>query len=197
MRHKLASVLSYLLARLTNAGARQENAESNIMISFHKIPSGLSFFSPAVLVASFMGSGLIRPASGTWGSLSSVLCAALILPYVPQIWFVGFAAIAYVIGLWASHVWIAQEINQEHADPQAIVIDEVAGQWLAIAFAPSGWLGLVLAFALFRFFDITKVWPASWADKKLHGAQGVMLDDIFAGLWAVICLLVIQYFEIL
>lgn len=170
------------------------------MLSFHKIPSGLSFFSPAVLVASFMGSGLLRPASGTWGSLASVFCAALILPYTPQIWFVGFAALAYIIGLWASQVWIAQEASQEddhdHADPQAIVIDEVAGQWLAIAFAPSGWMGLVLAFALFRFFDITKIWPASWADQKLHGAQGVMLDDIFAGIWAAICLLVIRYFDI-
>jgi len=75
----------------------------------------------------------------------------------------------------------------EH-DSGAIVIDEVAGMWitlLPIAYSP---IHILLAFALFRFFDIVKPWPISWCDKKLPGALGVMADDVVAGIFSALIL---------
>ena len=70
-------------------------------------------------------------------------------------------------------------------DPGSIVIDEVAGQWLALVFAaPDNPWHFFAAFLLFRFFDIIKTWPASWAQDQLPGGWGVMMDDIVAGLYA-------------
>ena len=78
-----------------------------------------------------------------------------------------------------------RETNTE--DPGMIVIDEVVGQWIALLCVPADWIGYLLAFALFRVFDISKPWPACWADSKLRSATGVMLDDVFAGLYALLC----------
>jgi len=69
-----------------------------------------------------------------------------------------------------------------------VVIDEFVGLWLALAAAPAGWLWALAGFALFRFFDIAKPWPASWADRKLKGGFGAMVDDAFAGLYALLAL---------
>ncbi|HVT24476.1 MAG TPA: phosphatidylglycerophosphatase A, partial [Rhizomicrobium sp.] len=68
-------------------------------------------------------------------------------------------------------------------DPSEAVIDELAGQWLACAFAPLSWQGYLAAFVLFRFFDMTKIWPVSAAERA-RGGWGVMFDDIVAGLIA-------------
>lgn len=75
-----------------------------------------------------------------------------------------------------------------------IVIDEVAGMWIALipVFGQS-LLFVLLAFALFRFFDILKPWPISWLDKNINGAAGVMADDILAGAFAAFCLIGLQY----
>lgn len=69
-------------------------------------------------------------------------------------------------------------------DPGPVVIDEVAGQWLTLALVPPDWLYYVLGFALFRLADIFKPWPASWADKKVDGGLGVMLDDVLAAVYS-------------
>ena len=62
------------------------------------------------------------------------------------------------------------------------MFDELAGLWVALALlAPTGWVGAVLAFALFRLFDIAKPWPISWLDRRLSGGAGIMLDDLIAG----------------
>ncbi len=67
-------------------------------------------------------------------------------------------------------------------DPGAVVIDEVAGQWLVLAVVPLEWWWFVLGFAVFRVFDILKPWPISWMDKHIKGGLGVMLDDMAAGI---------------
>ncbi len=86
-----------------------------------------------------------------------------------------------VVGVWAANGYIEQSGEK---DPSPVVIDEVAGMWLAlmpIAMTQT-WQGVLAAFILFRLFDIIKPWPISWADKSVPGGLGVMLDDILAAL---------------
>ena len=163
-------------------------------MGLHSLPAHLRFFSPAALIATFFGSGLLKPASGTWGSLAAL---------APGLWIAhGYgapglfvaAAIAYGLGHWASTVWIDGTADK---DPSPIVIDEVAGLWLTLTLAPLTPLGIALAFALFRLFDILKPWPVRWADKNIGGATGIMLDDILAGIWAALVLLAATEFGIL
>ncbi len=145
-------------------------------------------------ITTFFYVGLLRPAPGTWGSLAA-LPAAWVLHGLG-----GFPALAVAtllvcaLGTWAT----AREIAKgDDPDPSEIVIDEVAGQWIALWPLSLGlwhagaeawvfpWPGWVAAFVLFRLFDIWKPGPVGWADRQ-HGALGVMLDDIIAGIMAAI-----------
>ncbi len=86
-----------------------------------------------------------------------------------------------LIGWWAAAVYAGRSAVN---DPGEVVIDEVAGQWLAVAALPPDPVLYVTAFVLFRLFDIKKPWPIGWADRAVGGGLGIMLDDIFAGLLA-------------
>jgi len=86
----------------------------------------------------------------------------------------------FLAGIWASALYAEAT---ENPDPGECVIDEVAGQWLACAFAPLSLTGFALAFLFFRVFDMTKLWPVSSAE-KLPGGLGIMADDMVAGLIA-------------
>jgi phosphatidylglycerophosphatase A len=89
--------------------------------------------------------------------------------------------LAFVAGIWLCQRtvdWVKQD------DPSGVVWDEIVGYLVAMTFAPVGWQWMLIGFVLFRFFDILKPWPVSWADKKLHGGFGIMLDDVVAGLYA-------------
>ena len=131
--------------------------------------------SPAKFVATLGGVGLLRPAPGTWGS-AVVLPCVLLGPW-PCL---GLALLLGLAGWWA-----VARLPERAADPGWVVVDEGAGQLLALAALPLGvgWPGVLAAFLLFRLFDITKPGPVGWADRQ-HGALGVMLDDIIAGLLA-------------
>jgi len=148
--------------------------------------------SPARLIATFFGVGLLHPAPGTWGS-----AAAIPLGYLlhATLGFPGFllATIAvFLIGWWATAA--ATHGKADH-DPSEIVIDEVAGQWVALLPVSAGlwhagadpwlfpWPGWVTAFLMFRLFDIWKPGPVGRAD-RLHTPLGVMVDDIVAGIMA-------------
>jgi len=129
---------------------------------------------PALLVATVGGIGWIRFAPGTWGSLVALPAALL-----GRSWILLLAVLVGALG------WVAvREVlrGRPSDDPGWIVVDETAGMLLALAALPAGagWVGAAVAFVLFRGFDILKPWPVSWAD-GLHGATGVMLDDILAG----------------
>lgn len=141
---------------------------------------------PSTLLATWFGAGLLPGAPGTWGSLAA-------LPFgVALTWLGGPLALAaaaagvFVIGLWA-----AQHYERAAAtkDPGPIVIDEVAGQWLTLIpvsvepWALDPW-GVLLAFLLFRVFDVLKPWPVRWADRRLKGSFGVMADDVIAAAYA-------------
>ena len=132
----------------------------------------------AKAVATLGGIGLARPAPGTWAS-AMVLPLAWLGP-LPCLWLSG---LFFVSGYWA-----VRRLAREGAerDPGWVVVDEGAGQLLALAAIPEGapWLWVVTAFALFRFFDILKVGPVGWADRR-KGSFWVMLDDVVAGALAV------------
>ncbi len=104
---------------------------------------------------------------------------------------VGAAAIiVFLIGWWASER-IVQADGLE--DPSWVVIDEVAGQWLTLLLTPPSLIGYLAGFALFRLFDIWKPWPVSWADQKIKGGLGIMLDDVLAGLMGLIVLSLLHW----
>jgi phosphatidylglycerophosphatase A len=138
----------------------------------------------ARIVASGFGAGLVPVAGGTVGSFVAVLIGAGLIRLSP--WALpGAALLATLGGLWA--VREAGAID----DPGWVVIDEFAGQWIAMLALRSGsLLALFSAFVLFRLIDIAKPWPVAWADRR-KSAAGVMGDDVIAGglaagvLWAV------------
>jgi phosphatidylglycerophosphatase A len=143
------------------------------------------------LIATFGGVGHLRPAPGTWGSLAALPVALGIYWLGGVMLFALSIVVVFAAGWWATAV---ETKGKEDHDPSEIVIDEVAGMWIAllpvmIGASHSGagvlalWPGWVVAFAAFRLFDITKPGPVGWADRQ-HGPFGVMLDDVIAGVLA-------------
>jgi phosphatidylglycerophosphatase A len=128
--------------------------------------------TPPRLIASVLGIGFLRPAPGTWGS-AVVLPCALLGPLPCLI----LGLLVLLAGFLA-----VRRLPDAEADPGWIVVDEAAGQLLALAALPAqpSLIGVAAAFLLFRAFDILKPGPVGWADRQ-HGALGVMLDDAVAG----------------
>ena len=123
--------------------------------------------------------GFLPRVPGTWGSLLGI-----------GLWWVVFQELGptesiLVVGLAIGFAWLV--IRQtcrayDVEDEPAIVIDEIVGQWIALLWVPRSLWVVCLAFLLFRFFDITKPWPVSWADRSVRGALGILLDDVIAGI---------------
>lgn len=128
--------------------------------------------------ATGFGIGFLPRAPGTWASLAALPLAWAIGAAWGVFGLAAAAAGAFLAGWWASRVYL---LNSATHDPAEVVIDEIAGQWIALAFAPREVFPFVVAFALFRLFDIWKPWPIRWADRAVPGALGVMLDDVLAG----------------
>lgn len=139
---------------------------------------------PAGWLATGFGSGLSPIAPGTVGSAAALL-PWLLLRELPLTAYLLVVLATFLAGIWAAD-WVIRRIGEE--DPGVVVIDEFIGLWLALAAAPTGWAWALSGFALFRLFDIAKPWPASWADRKLKGGFGAMVDDAFAGLYALLAL---------
>jgi phosphatidylglycerophosphatase A len=138
-------------------------------------------------IASGGGIGRFPYAPGTVASLAAIPIGAVALWLDPRI-LILLAIATCVIGVWAVHETNARD------DPGWIVIDEFAGQWIAmLGLGRVSLYGLVAAFVLFRFFDITKLGPVGWADRK-DGAIGVMADDVVAGLIVAALLFVVTTF---
>ncbi len=140
------------------------------------------------LVSTFFLVGHLRPAPGTWGSLAA-LPVAWVIHALGGAWaFLVATVVVIVLGWWA--IRRDTEGKRDH-DPSEIVIDEVAGQWVALMPVMIGagyagvpvlalWPGWVTAFVMFRVLDIWKPGPVGWADRRTD-AWGVMLDDVIAG----------------
>jgi phosphatidylglycerophosphatase A len=135
-------------------------------------------------VGTFFGTGLMKPGPGTYGSVAAMLLWVV----AAHVWGgVGLAVgtaiaavVAVAIGIPAATI-VAREAGRE--DPQFVVVDEVAGQWIALIGARPDWAHALVALALFRLFDIWKPWPVR-ALERLPGGWGIMLDDVAAGLLA-------------
>jgi phosphatidylglycerophosphatase A len=150
----------------------------------------LPFWHPAHLIATWFGAGLLPLAPGSWGAL-----AALPFAFLLQLWggplALGLGVLAAIFaGAWAAGRYLA---GTPEPDPGAIVIDEVAGQWLTLIAVPADPLLYLFGFVLFRAFDIFKPWPVGWADANVSGGFGVVLDDVIAGLYGVAVLAAIAW----
>lgn len=152
----------------------------------------------ARLIATVCYVGYLGPAPGTWGSIAAFPLGALILWFGGPWLLILAIPLAFAKGLWAT---AAMTRGGGDHDPSEVVIDEVVGQWIAalpvvIGAAHAGvaitalWPGLVAAFVLFRLFDIWKPGPVAWADRRAD-AFGVMLDDVIAGLFAAVGVMVL------
>lgn len=134
---------------------------------------------PWVLLAAWGPCGFSPVAPGTVGTLGAIPLFWLLrdLPlWLYLVTLAGFTALAVAAAARAGRYW-------KVADASPIVIDEVAGYLLAMAFFPWSWEGALLGFALFRVFDVLKPWPASALDRVKNGL-GVVADDLAAGAWA-------------
>lgn len=147
----------------------------------------------------FFGLGLLRPAPGTWGSAGAIVLGIAIDRYL------GFPALvlATILVTWIGFLTCRAALaDRPGEDPSEIVIDEVAGQWLTLLFpafafwqrgledwAVVAYPGWVAAFLFFRLFDIWKPWLVGRADRR-GDWKGVMLDDLWAGLFAGIAVII-------
>lgn len=132
-------------------------------------------------LATWFYSGKSRKAPGTCGSLATLPFVYVIACFYGMYGVIGFAIVISLIGIPVADAY-AKALKIK--DPRQIVIDETAGQSLALIFAGTNLYLFGLGFVLFRLFDITKPWPISWADTKVPGGLGIMLDDVLAGIIA-------------
>jgi len=151
----------------------------------------------AMLVATFFGIGRLRPGPGTWGSAASMLLwavlADLVAPSLRTPLAITLAAAVVLIGIPAATL-VARGTGIK--DPQFVVIDEVAGQLVALIAVPLGWKSFLVGFILFRVFDILKPPPVRQLEAIPEGA-GIVLDDVAAGLYALGIMHLLLHFGLL
>ena len=145
---------------------------------------------PVVFVAMGLGSGLSPKAPGTAGTLLTVP----LVYFLQQQTLLVYGLVTLFVLLTGSWVcgYAAKKLRVH--DHSGIVYDEVAGFLITMFMAPAGWFWMLAGFILFRFFDAVKPWPISWLDKNVHGGFGIMFDDVIAGVFSLLCLLLLQEF---
>lgn len=153
------------------------------------VPAGFKRTSPCHWLAVGGGLGLMAKAPGTWGTLAGLPLALLLLA-LPSLLAWSLLLLCAAAGIWICGRTAADWGVHDHG---AIVWDEVVGYALTVLLA-SGWLvigplELLLAFGLFRLFDILKPWPIRYLDRQVHGGIGIMVDDLLAGLFAALMML--------
>lgn len=147
----------------------------------------------AHVLAVWFGCGHVPVAPGLAGTLGAIPLYLLLRGFGPGA--IAAAAVALtVIGIWSAER-VARRLGGK--DPQLICIDEVAGVFVTWVAAPPTLLGLLVGVILFRLFDQTKPWPARLAERRLPGGLGIVLDDVAAGLWGAVVLLVLRHGKVL
>lgn len=144
--------------------------------------TGFLFRHPAHFIALGFGSGLSPKAPGTMGSL-----AALPLYYLLTLGLSPIAILLLSLPLFLFGIWVCEVAGHNLGvhDHGAIVWDEIVAMFAVLALAPQTLLGALLAFGVFRLFDIWKPWPIGWLDARVGGGFGVMVDDALAAVYAV------------
>lgn len=144
---------------------------------------------PLYFAAFGLGSGAMPFAPGTFGTLLAIPFYLLLQP-LPL-----FAYILFVIAFIIASSFICDKVGHEikvHDHP-GVTIDEFAGFFVTMINAPKGWLWILAGFLLFRLFDIWKPWPIHIMDEKIHGGFGTVLDDVAAGIYALISLQLLHF----
>ncbi|GGP42949.1 phosphatidylglycerophosphatase A family protein [Shewanella saliphila] len=140
----------------------------------------LSLTNPIHFLALGFGSGKAAKAPGTFGTLAAVPLVLL----MQQLSLTPYLLISVLCMLAGFYICDKAAKDMGVHDHGAIVWDEVVGLMITMIAAPAGFVWLVLGFVLFRFFDIIKPWPIRWLDAKVHGGFGIMIDDVLAGIFA-------------
>ena len=182
--------MSYIqteIDRIVNKVKRQ-------LVERKTIGAHLNFKNPWILIATWFGSGVFLPASGTWGTLATLPFAIPIWLFSGKIGLIAFLIIVFIMGMKASAVF---EKETDSHDSGLIVVDEVIGFTIALLVIPFSAVWIAIAFILFRAFDTLKPWPISWIDVHTDGAWGVIADDIAAGVAAALVLIGLQYAHII
>lgn len=152
----------------------------------------LRFLSnPVHFLALGFGSGLSPYAPGTMGTLVAIplylMISQLSLMVYLLVVVVGFVVGVYLCGQTSKALGVH--------DHSGIVWDEIIGYWITMIAIPEvNWQWIIAGFVLFRIFDIAKPWPVKSADQNMRGGFGIMFDDVLAGIYALICLQVANYF---
>ncbi|MFV0596519.1 phosphatidylglycerophosphatase A [Shewanella sp.] len=152
------------------------------LLSQDQALSRLSLKNPIHFLALGFGSGLAAKAPGTFGTLAAVPLY-LLLAQLPLSWYLAVTLVCVLAGIYICDKAAKDMGVHDHG---AIVWDEVAGLLITMIAAPAGVLWLVAGFVLFRLFDIIKPWPIRWLDAKVEGGFGIMIDDVLAGIFALI-----------
>ncbi|WP_273384465.1 phosphatidylglycerophosphatase A [Actinobacillus porcinus] len=140
--------------------------------------------NPIHFLAVGLGSGLIRPAPGTWGSLAGLIIGVLLLPIMGNISFVILTALSFALGCYLCQKTADDMGVHDHG---SIVWDEFVGVWICLLFVPEiNWYWSFIAFVVFRFFDILKPYPIKIFDEKLENGFGIMIDDVLAAIYGAI-----------
>lgn len=148
-------------------------------------PSGPAIMNNLlVAIATGFWVGTMPKAPGTWGSLAALLPWLLIRGFTLPVYLLVLVAV-FIIGFFAAG---SAEKILDRADAGPIVIDEILGMFITLTLAPDHPVAWILGFLLFRLFDIWKPFPVSWFDQNIHGGLGIMMDDVMAGLYALVCL---------
>ncbi|EHK90150.1 phosphatidylglycerophosphatase A [Aggregatibacter actinomycetemcomitans] len=148
--------------------------------------------NPIHFFALGFGSGLLRPAPGTWGSLVGVILGALLLPALGAKIFFILTALCFVIG-----IWLCERTSHDMGvhDHGSIVWDEIVAVFLVLLAVPQiSLLWCAIAFVTFRLFDILKPYPIRYFDEKLTNGFGIMADDILAAGYSIVIILVLAQF---
>jgi phosphatidylglycerophosphatase A len=144
---------------------------------------------PAHLLSFGFGSGLARKAPGTFGTLAAFPLYWYLAPRLSDQMFILFLVCAFALGVRVCDI-TGRALGV--GDYGGIVWDEIVAFLLVLFFTPPGWEWSLLAFALFRFFDIVKPQPIRYFDSNWHGGLGVMFDDLLAAGYALLCLAIIK-----
>ncbi len=146
----------------------------------NRAPSSI-WRNPVHFLAFGLGSGAAPWAPGTVGTAAAVIPYLLWIQFLSPVWFISLLLVTFIIG-----VWLCERTSEDLGvhDHSGIVWDEFVGYWLTMFLAPQGWEWALVGFVLFRFFDVLKPWPVKWADRRVAGGFGIMVDDVLAGVYA-------------
>ena len=151
----------------------------------------------SLVLLTFFGSGYFPIMPGTIGSLATIPLILLFAFFNTSF----YTLVLFIVLLTAISCFEAHRIQEKNKvqDPGWIVIDEVIGMlitWLFV-FPKTDWIHLAVIFISFRVFDIIKIFPANWVDKKIKNGAGTILDDVVSGIYAGLLLLCLNYFNLL